>query len=72
MWCPAHVPGLFDPEERQDLVVEAFDGSPGEAMAAVAGVGEMRVVPARGDHIEAEREQWDDGNDRWLLSRALS
>ena len=53
-------------------MVEAFDGSPGEAMAAVAGVGEMRVVPARGDHIEAEREQWDDGNDRWLLSRALS
>ena len=33
-----------------------------EAMAAALGTGPLRVVPTGGDHFEAEREQWDDGN----------
>ena len=31
-------------------------------MAAALGVGTMRVVETGGDTFEAEREQWDDGN----------
>jgi arginine deiminase len=45
-----------------DLVVEEFAGSLVEAMAGALGVKEMRVVLTGGDHFEAEREQWDDGN----------
>jgi arginine deiminase len=43
-------------------VTEEFQGSLVEAMAAALGVGKMRVIPTGGDHFEAEREQWDDGN----------
>jgi arginine deiminase len=31
-------------------------------MADVLGIGTMRVVETGGDVFEAEREQWDDGN----------
>jgi len=33
-----------------------------EVMAAALGVAKMRVVETGGDSFEAEREQWDDGN----------
>ncbi len=33
-----------------------------EVMAAALGVGRMRVVETGGDTFEADREQWDDGN----------
>ena len=46
----------------ENLVVEEFDGTLVEAMAAALGVTDMRVVLTGGDHFEAEREQWDDGN----------
>jgi arginine deiminase len=49
-------------ETPQKLVVEEFSGSLVEAMAQALGVGTMRVVPTGGDDFEAEREQWDDGN----------
>ena len=49
-------------ESAEDLVVEEFSGSLVEAMAAALGVKDMRVVETGGDHFEAEREQWDDGN----------
>jgi arginine deiminase len=45
-----------------DLVVEEAHGSLPELMGSVLGVGEMRVVETGGDQFEAEREQWDDGN----------
>jgi arginine deiminase len=45
-----------------DLVVEQTGGTLVEAMAAALGVGTMRVIPTGGDRFEAEREQWDDGN----------
>jgi arginine deiminase len=49
-------------DSAEDLVVEEQPGSLVEVMAKSLGVGEMRVIPTGGDHFEAEREQWDDGN----------
>jgi arginine deiminase len=46
----------------EDLVVEAQKATLPEVMAAALGVGKMRVVETGGDTFEAEREQWDDGN----------
>jgi arginine deiminase len=45
-----------------DLVVEEQQQSLPEVMAAALGVKKMRVVETGGDSFEAEREQWDDGN----------
>ena len=49
-------------DSPEDLVVEEFDGSLVEAMAGALGVPELRVIETGGDTFEAEREQWDDGN----------
>jgi arginine deiminase len=45
-----------------DLVLEEQTKPLPEVMAAVLGVGTMRVVETGGDVFESEREQWDDGN----------
>jgi arginine deiminase len=45
-----------------DLVVEEQNGTLPELMAKSLGISEMRVVETGGDSFEAEREQWDDGN----------
>jgi arginine deiminase len=45
-----------------DLVVEEQQGTLPELMGAALGVGTMRVIETGGDSFEAEREQWDDGN----------
>ena len=45
-----------------DLVVEEQQGSLPELMAKALGVSKMRVIETGGDTFEAEREQWDDGN----------
>ena len=45
-----------------DLIVEEQSGKLPELMAKALGVGQMRVVETGGDGFEAEREQWDDGN----------
>jgi arginine deiminase len=49
-------------DSADDLVVEEQGGSLPEQMAQALGVGKMRVVETGGDTFEAEREQWDDGN----------
>jgi arginine deiminase len=49
-------------DSAEDLMVEEQDGTLPEVMAAALGVGTMRVVETGGDSFEAEREQWDDGN----------
>jgi arginine deiminase len=49
-------------ESPEDLVVEEQSGSLVEAMARAVGIDQFRVIPTGGDHFEAEREQWDDGN----------
>jgi arginine deiminase len=49
-------------ESAEDLVTEEQQGTLPEVMAAALGVPRMRVVETGGDSFEAEREQWDDGN----------
>jgi arginine deiminase len=50
-------------DSPDDLVVEEAAGRMlHEIMADVLGIGTMRVVETGGDVFEAEREQWDDGN----------
>jgi arginine deiminase len=46
----------------EDLVMEEQPGTLPELMGKALGVGKMRVVETGGDSFEAEREQWDDGN----------
>ena len=45
-----------------DLVIEEEQGTLPEIMGKALGVVKMRVVETGGDSFEAEREQWDDGN----------
>ncbi|HEY6274994.1 MAG TPA: arginine deiminase [Streptosporangiaceae bacterium] len=45
-----------------DLVIEEQPGSLPEHMAKALGVDKMRVIETGGDTFQAEREQWDDGN----------
>jgi len=49
-------------DSAENLVVEEQTWSLPEVMAAALGVETMRVVETGGDSFEAEREQWDDGN----------
>ncbi len=49
-------------ESADDLVTEERHGLLPELMARALGVGKMRVIETGGDTFEAEREQWDDGN----------
>jgi arginine deiminase len=49
-------------ESAGDLVVEEQDGSLPQIMGRALGVAAMRVIETGGDSFEAEREQWDDGN----------
>jgi arginine deiminase len=46
----------------EELVTEELHGTLPELMAKALGVGKMRVIETGGDTFEAEREQWDDGN----------
>ncbi|HZC70337.1 MAG TPA: arginine deiminase [Jatrophihabitans sp.] len=49
-------------QSADDLVVEEQLGPLPEHMAKALGVATMRVIETGGDTFEAEREQWDDGN----------
>ncbi len=49
-------------DSAESLVVEEQTWSLPEVMAAALDVETMRVVKTGGDSFEAEREQWDDGN----------
>jgi arginine deiminase len=49
-------------ESADDLVVEEQHGSLPELMGRALGVPKMRIIETGGDALEAEREQWDDGN----------
>jgi arginine deiminase len=48
-------------DSPDDLVTEEQDGTLPEIMGKTLGV-KMRIVETGGDSFEAEREQWDDGN----------
>jgi len=49
-------------ESEGDLVTEEQHGTLPELMAKALGIDKMRVIETGGDSFEAEREQWDDGN----------
>jgi arginine deiminase len=49
-------------DSPEDVIIEEQAGTLPDLMAAALGVGQMRVVETGGDAFEAEREQWDDGN----------
>ena len=49
-------------DTADDVVAEEQRGSLPELMAKALGIPHMRVVETGGDAFEAEREQWDDGN----------
>ncbi|MDI1466231.1 arginine deiminase [Catellatospora sp. KI3] len=56
---PGRSPGSFHVTQEPDLLT---------AMADALGVGRLRVVETGGDAYQAEREQWDDGNNVVALS----
>ena len=49
-------------DSPEELVTEELQGTLPELMAKALGVEKMRVIETGGDSFEAEREQWDDGN----------
>ena len=49
-------------ESVEDLVVEELQGTLPEIMGRTLGVERMRIIETGGDSFEAQREQWDDGN----------
>ncbi len=49
-------------DSAEQLVTEEQQGTLPEIMGRALGVSRMRVVETGGDSFEAEREQWDDGN----------
>jgi arginine deiminase len=49
------------PEEHGIRVVAETKGFV-DVVAGALGIAKMRVIPTGGDSFEAEREQWDDGN----------
>jgi arginine deiminase len=56
-------PGGEDEAIRVDRVADML-----AAMAHALGVERLRVIPTGGDRFEAEREQWDDGNNVLALA----
>jgi arginine deiminase len=49
-------------DSPEQPVSEELHGTLPELMAKALGVDKMRVIETGGDTFEAEREQWDDGN----------
>ena len=49
-------------DSADDVVAEEQKGTLPELMGKALGVPKMRVIETGGDSFEAEREQWDDGN----------
>jgi arginine deiminase len=58
----ARIWALRPGDTAEDVVAEEQQGSLPALMAKALGIKEMRVVETGGDTFEAEREQWDDGN----------
>jgi arginine deiminase len=58
----ARIWALKPGETTEDVVIEEQSGTLPELMGKALGVGKMRIIETGGDSFEAEREQWDDGN----------
>ncbi len=50
------------PGEREGRVELTRESTFVDAVADALGIGELRVITTGGDEYQAEREQWDDGN----------
>jgi arginine deiminase len=55
-------PVIFTPGDDDAPTVRLSKRSWLEEVADALGISDLRVVPTAGDAFEAEREQWDDGN----------
>jgi len=55
-------PVIFTPGDEDVPAVRLSKRSWLEEVAGALGISDLRVVPTAGDAFEAEREQWDDGN----------
>jgi arginine deiminase len=54
--------GIRPGASPDELALDELEGTLPEIMAKALDLPEMRVVETGGDVFEAEREQWDDGN----------
>jgi arginine deiminase len=55
-------PILYRPDGSGGVKAELFDGSFLDAVKDSLGIDDLNVVTTGGDEFEAERQQWDDGN----------
>lgn len=53
---------LYPDDNGDGIRVVTETGNFGEVVAAAIGLKHLRRIPTGGDSFEAEREQWDDGN----------
>jgi arginine deiminase len=58
----ARIWALRPADNPSEMVSEEQQGTLPELMAKALGIGKMRIIETGGDTFEAEREQWDDGN----------
>jgi arginine deiminase len=58
----ARVWNLRPGNRAEDTVMEEVPGGLIQAMREALGISDLRVITTGGDEAEAEREQWDDGN----------
>ena len=56
------LPILFTPDGDGGVKAEVSERSFLDVVKEELGIGRLTVVPTGGDEFEAEREQWDDGN----------
>jgi arginine deiminase len=61
-------PILFAPDGDGGVKAEVSDESFLDVVKEELGISRLTVVPTGGDEFEAEREQWDDGNNVVALS----
>jgi arginine deiminase len=54
-------------DSSDQMVIEREPRGLFEAVARHLGIGKLRVITTGGDEFEAEREQWDDGNNLLAL-----
>jgi arginine deiminase len=62
------IPVLYKPDGHGGIDVALSERPFVEEVADALGLGRLREVPTGGDEFEAERNQWDDGNNVVALS----
>jgi arginine deiminase len=56
------LPIMFTPDGDEGVKAEVSERSFLDVVREELGIADLKVVPTGGDEFEAEREQWDDGN----------